>query len=91
MLQVYMKACSTSRNELFKNTEEIMDAVAKARSRLHNRFRAGGKALIGRYAWIVLFGLLLFIGTTVMVNYLFYSFFRIVTICRWRFPQDKPS
>lgn len=77
MLQVYMKACSTSRNERFKNTEEFMEAVAKAESRLHSRFRAGGKAFVGRYLWIVLFGLLLFIGTTVLVNYLFYSFFRI--------------
>lgn len=77
MLQVYMKACSTSRNERFKNTDEFMEAVARARSRLHGRFRVGGKAFVGRYLWIVLLGLLLFIGTTVLVNYLFYSFFRI--------------
>ena len=76
MLQVYMKACSTSRNERFKNTEEFMAAIAKARSRLHSRFQAGGKGFIVKYAWIALSCLLLFICLTFLMNYLFYSFFR---------------
>ena len=71
-----MKACSTSRNERFKNTEEFMAAVSKAGSRLHSRFRAGGKAFVGRYLWIILFGLMFFLCLSFLVNYFFYSLFR---------------
>ena len=73
MLHVYMRACSTSRNERFKDAEEFMAAVAKARSRLHSRFRAGGKAFVGRYLWIVLFGLMFFLCLSFLVNHFFYS------------------
>ncbi len=76
MLPVYMKACSVSPNERFRNAEEFISAIAGARSRLHSRFPVRGWNLPGGFAWGVLFALLAAVCTLLAAITVFFFFFR---------------
>ena len=76
MLPLYMKACSVSPNGRFKTAEEFLSSIEDARIRLHSRFPVRRwQALCGR-GWPVLGRVLLVLCLTVLVNIVFFFFFR---------------
>ena len=75
MLPLYMKACSASPNGRFKSAEEFLSAVADARARLNHNLclLRRGRRFLARYGWILCLALLLALGTTVLMNTVFFS------------------
>lgn len=76
MLPLYMKACSGSPNERFRNAGEFISAIAAARSRLHKRFPVRGGNLSGRYTWVLVPVLLSVLCTVLVMGAVYFLFFR---------------
>ena len=75
MLPLYMKACSASPKERFRNAGEFLSAVEGARARLHRRFRTRWNPA-GGFAWMFVAILFSVVVTALVVSAVFFLFFR---------------
>ena len=75
MLPLYMKACSASPKERFRNAGEFLSAVEGARARLHSRFRTRWNPA-GGFAWMFVAILFSVVVTALVVSAVFFLFFR---------------
>ncbi len=76
MLPLYMKACSKSPNERFRNAEEFISAIVAARSRMHSFIPVRRWNGFGKYIWGILIALFSVACTALVVSMVFFLFFR---------------